>query len=365
MEDEIVGLDELLGAVAAVSPASSPQLQKSQPLYAAGLSAMPAVAPQRIGGPDSIVTMTAHVNTLPIRQAVMDPLINPNALVNLPGQVTQPGYSDYNWSDSGSDFPDSGDDEESADESDTDDMMGAAKKGAPAKGHQAVAVVGRKMAVLKARIAQTRAGHGTVIKGISLCGDLSQSLPPGLSQFVNLPPPPGQGSTPVDMSAALSAINTAMNQLQAQYQQLLAQDAQEQGLAQQFANLPDLPGQTGMTASMYSALMNMDADTQNAAASVSQQIDALNSNLDNLNQQLSNLATQQQNYAQEVANITAQNQVVNTPIQTQPSNVPGYNYQPPALYYGTDGGGIDSSFSSPNLDPFGDDSGGGDDMSDM
>jgi hypothetical protein len=369
--DEIVGVEELLGAVAAVSPASSPQLQKSQPLYAAGLSSMPAVAPQRIGGPDSILTMTAHVNTLPIQQAVNSPLYNPNALA-IPGQPTPVSqaapYNDYNWGDGGADFPDGGEDGgDAAEYGDEDDMLGVAKKALPSNGHKAVGVVGKKLAALKTRVAQTKAGHGTVIRGIALCGDLSQSLPPGFANVVNLPPPPGQGSAPIDMTAALAAINTAMNQLQAQYQQLLAEDAQAQGVAQQFANAQDLPGQTGLTASLYTMASNIDQSLQNDAANVSAQIDALNSNLDNLNQQLTNLATQQQNYAQEVANVTAQQQVVNTPVTATP-NFPGYQdpsqyaYQPPSLSYGVDGGGGGGGYYS---DPFGDDAGDGSDMSDM
>lgn len=371
MEDEIVGsVDELLGAIATVAPSASPQLVKSQPLYAAGLSSMPAVAPQRIGGPDSILTMTAHVNTLPIQQAVNSPLYNPNAIAPsaLAPYTPAAGY-EYNWSDDGSMGPDL--DDYSGDDEDVDDMMGAAKKAAPGKGHQAVATVKNKMASLKTRVARASSSHGAVLKGAALCGLLDDCVRGDLgnpvANVLNLPQPVAGPAAPIDMTAALNAINTAMGQLQAQYQQLLADDAAAQGAAQQFANMQDLPGQTGQTASFYTMLMNIDANLQQEAASVSQQIDALNSNLDNLNQQLSNLATQQQNYAQEVANVQAQQQVVNTPVTATP-NFPGYvdpsqyQYQPPSLSYGVDGGSLDSGYG---YDPFGDDSGSGDDMSDM
>lgn len=199
----------------------------------------------------------------------------------------------------------------------------------PQRGHAAVVAVKPKMHAIRARVARAKAS-----KGATLRGALTSLLPPG---FVNLP---GQASPApvIDMSSAISAVNTAMGQLEAMYQQLLAQDTQWQGIAQQFANLTPLPGQS------YQGFVDManqaDQDLQAAAANVSAQIDGLNADLDNLNQQLSNLQQQQQQFQQATADVYAQQQQINAPPPPVYS-APAPSYAPPPADGSQDFGPID------------------------
>lgn len=346
----MANLEELLGAVATVAPSMSPTLKKTQPYYAAGVASVPSPYAKPIGGPDSPLTLISHLNSIPLAQAAQALLPGggvPGATSTaIPGP--SPVYGDYNWGD-GADFPD----EEEAEMDDSDDMSGAGKPAVPKAGRQAVKVVKQKMGALQARVKRAQKSHGATLKGMALCGDLSNLLPPG---FVSLPTPTA-ASAPVDMSAALDAVNTAMNQLQKQYQQLLAQDTQAQGLAQQFANFTPLPGQSYQ--GFVDMLNNIDANLQQSAADVSSQIDNLNASLDGLNAQLANLQQQQAAYAQEVANVQAQQTQVNTPIQIPQ---PGPSYSPPDLQYG--GGSVSDGYYQ---DPFASDTsdGGGDDSGDM